>query len=110
MSRLPEVTDRSFEAMVLRSKVPVLVDFQASWCPPCRVLAPVLGEFARETPGLRVVSFDAGLAPEFASAQGITALPTLVIYRDGREVARWTGSAPKREIARFVSSALEENR
>ena len=107
MSQLPEVTGSAFETEVLKSKKPVLVDFTATWCRPCGMLAPILEDVVRTTTAIRVVAFDAGKDPEFAGTQRVTALPTLILYGEGRELGRRTGSAPKRVIEQFIQSVLE---
>ena len=101
MANLQAVTDADFEAEVLKSDTPVLVDFFATWCGPCKMMAPVLDEVARDYAGkLKVVKVDVDESQETAAAFGVTAMPTFVVVKGGQEIYRRVGSAPK---AAFVS-------
>lgn len=94
-----EYADRStFQQKVLSSDVPVLVDFYADWCGPCRLLAPTLEEFARETPGARVVKVDVDQNPQLALRYGISAIPSLKVFKDGEIVAEHVGLAGKDQL------------
>jgi thioredoxin 1 len=105
MSNVKEVSDGTFEAEVLQSDTPVLVDFYAQWCGPCKIMAPVIDEIARDYAGkLKVVKVDVDEAQETAASFGVTAMPTFVVVDKGREKFRRLGAAPK---AAFV---LELNR
>ena len=96
MSNVKQVSDDTFENEVLNSPMPVLIDFFATWCPPCRMMAPVIDEVARDYAGkLKVVKVDVEDAQETAASFGITAMPTFVILRDGQETYRRVGAAPK---------------
>jgi thioredoxin 1 len=89
---IPPVDDQSFEAEVLRSPVPVLLDFGAPWCRPCVALEPVLGRIARESGGsIRVAKVDTETSPGLAARLGVRAVPTVVAFVGGRERARHTG-------------------
>ncbi|HET6922778.1 MAG TPA: thioredoxin [Anaeromyxobacteraceae bacterium] len=96
-----------FEQEVLHSSEPVLVDFHATWCGPCRALAPTLDELARDLAGrARVVKLDVDEAPHLAREYRVSSIPCLVVFRGGREVGRLVGAAPKRRIAGALEAAL----
>jgi thioredoxin 1 len=88
----------TFDQQVLRSEVPVLVDFYASWCGPCKALAPTLEQLAAETPRARVVKVDIDDSPELAERYGVTSVPNLVVFKDGRVVTRQTGNVSKSRL------------
>jgi thioredoxin 1 len=101
MSNVKEVSDGTFEAEVLKSTTPVLIDFYATWCGPCKMMAPVIDEVANDYAGkLKVVKIDVDAASETAASMGVTAMPTFVVLKNGQEVWRRLGAAPK---AAFVN-------
>ncbi|MGP3989972.1 thioredoxin [Streptomyces sp. 3N207] len=108
-AHLREVTDATFTEEVLRSDIPVLVDFTAEWCPPCRMVAPVLAQLAEEHPGtLKVVSLDVDRNPETQAAYGVLSMPTLILFRDGEPARSVVGAQPKRRLVEQLG--LDETR
>ncbi|MEU8271653.1 thioredoxin [Sphaerisporangium sp. NPDC049002] len=91
------LTDENFDEQVLKSDKPVLVDFWTEWCPPCRMVAPILEEIANEYDGrLTVAKLNADDFPEIAARYGVMGFPTLNLYRDGEVVRQVIGAKPKR--------------
>ncbi|ESU46853.1 thioredoxin domain-containing protein [Streptomyces filamentosus] len=104
---LTEVTEETFEAEVLESVLPVLVQFTADWCGPCRQLAPVLGEISREEADrIRVVQLDVDRAPGITVRYGVLATPTLMVFRAGEPVTSLVGARPKRKLLRELADIL----
>ncbi|MDT0317289.1 thioredoxin [Streptomyces millisiae] len=102
-----EVTDATFAEEVLGSDLPVLVDFTADWCPPCRMIAPVLDEVAREEAHrLRVVSVDVDHNPATAAAYQVMSMPTLMLFRAGEPVRSLVGARPKRRLLQELADDL----
>jgi thioredoxin 1 len=108
MTQIPTVTDDAFAAEVLESERPVLVDFTASWCPPCRVMKPVLAELAAERDDLRVVQLDVDEHQRTAAEYGVLSMPTFILFRDGREVQRLVGARPRRRLEAELAEVLEQ--
>jgi thioredoxin 1 len=95
---------KTFEQTVLKSDVPVLVDFYANWCGPCKRLAPVLDELARETSQAKFVKVDVDRSPKLAGSFGVRSIPTLIVFKDGKAVAQHVGLASKTSLKRLLNS------
>lgn len=101
------VTDGTFAADVERSPLPVLLDMWATWCGPCKIMAPVIEELAVDLAGrVRVGKLDVDENPATAARFGVRSIPTLLVLRDGRELDRIVGVQPKSEIARRLTRVL----
>ena len=106
MGTLPEVTDNNFQAEVIESEQPVLVDFWAPWCGPCRVVAPVLEEIAGERDDLRIVKLNTDENPQTAATFEVLSIPTLILFKGGQPVKKVIGAYPKRKLEAELEPAL----
>ena len=106
MSTVHSISEASFQSEVLDATVPVLVDFTATWCAPCRALEPVLAKIAKEGEGrCKVVSVDGDANPELAARFGVRGFPTVVAFAHGRETGRQIGLAPKERLLKLLAPA-----
>ena len=102
-----EINDANFEELVLQADKPVLVDFWAEWCGPCRMVAPIVHELSEEFAGRLVVGkVDVDSNPRIASKFGIRNIPTILFFKDGAVVDKLVGAAPKSTLAAKVQSIL----
>lgn len=102
-----EVTDANFEELVLKSEIPVLVDFWAEWCGPCRMVAPVVEELSHEYEGkVLVTKLDVDSNPDAAVKFGIRNIPTILFIKNGEVVDKHVGAAPKSALAAKIDAIL----
>ena len=102
-----ELTDNTFDNEVLKSSLPVLIDFWAIWCGPCRIVSPIVEEIAGEYNGkLKVAKLDVDSNPAKAMQYGIRSIPTLLLFKDGQVVEQIVGAVPKRVIVDKLSRHL----
>jgi thioredoxin 1 len=101
------LTDDSFQSEVIESSVPVLVDFWATWCGPCRVVAPIVDELAEEYDGrVKVGKVDVDSEQKIAADFGIRSIPTLLIFKDGKQADQIVGAVPKNDLVKKLESVL----
>jgi thioredoxin 1 len=92
------ITGKNFEAEVMQSDKPVLIDFWAAWCGPCRMVSPIVDEIDEEEPSIKVGKVDVDANPELAQKFGVMSIPTLVMIKDGKVAQRVVGARPKAAI------------
>jgi len=101
------VTDASFAADVLQSETPVLVDFWADWCGPCKMIAPALEEISEELAGkVKIAKIDIMENTDIAAQMGVQSIPLMVLFKNGKPVAHKVGAAPKSQLKAWLESAL----
>ncbi|MFJ9567022.1 thioredoxin family protein [Streptomyces fuscichromogenes] len=104
-----EVTDADFAAEVIGAELPVLVEFTADWCPPCRQMGPVLTALAAEQGArLKVVQLDVDTSPETTNAYKVLSMPTFMVFRDGEPVRSMVGARPRRRLVEELSEVLPD--
>ena len=101
--KVEHANESNFNQLVLQSDLPVLVDFYADWCGPCRMIAPVLEELAKETPDARVVKVNVDQAPQLASRYGVSSIPNLMVFKDGEIATQQVGFANKAQLKKLLS-------
>jgi thioredoxin 1 len=103
---MSDVTDNNFQAEVIESERPVLVDFWAPWCGPCRVVAPVLEEIASERTDLRIVKLNVDENQQTAASFQVLSIPTLILFKGGQPVKTVIGAYPKKKLEQELEPAL----
>ncbi len=107
MAELINVSDQNFESEVLKSDVPVLVDFWAEWCNPCKMIAPIVEKIAREFEGkVKVAKVDVDSNPDIASKFGIRSIPTVMIFKEGGLVEQVVGVVPEPQLKKLVEKVI----
>ena len=102
-----KVTDASFDSDVIKSQEPVVVDFWAEWCGPCRAIGPALEEIATEMGGkVKIAKLNVDENPKIAERFGIRSIPTLMVFKDGKQVATKIGAGPKSELSRWINASV----
>jgi len=106
-----ELTDKIFKKEVLESKIPVLVDFWAEWCPPCKMMLSVVDEIAREFEGkIKVGKINVDANQELAGKYSVMSIPTFIIFKDGKNVSRFMGAQPKERVVEEIKRALKNEK
>jgi len=107
MGNVTELTDANFAAEVLQSGTPVLVDFWAPWCGPCRMITPIVEQLATENAGaIKVVKINVDDSPNTAGGFGVNSIPTLMIFKGGQVVDRFVGVQPKTRLQDAINQAI----
>jgi len=107
MSEPTHVTDDTFEAEVIQSNMPAIVDFWAPWCAPCHMIAPILEEIAADYDGqLKVAKLDVDQNPQVATQFGVMSIPTMILFKDGEAVERLIGYMPKERLLEKITPHL----
>ena len=96
------VAKNNFEKEVLSSDLPVLIDFNANWCGPCRMLRPILDEISTENNNVKIVSINIDNEEDLAREYGVMSIPCLVLVKNGKEIRRSVGLMPKEEVIKFI--------
>ena len=107
-TKIKEVFYDNFEKEVLKNDKPVLVDFYATWCGPCKYLSPIIEEIAKENNSIKVVKVNVDSEQKLAEKYMISSMPTVVLFKDGEEINRFSGALPKKLIEKFISENINK--
>ncbi len=108
MADITAVTDNNFQAEVIESETPVLVDFWAPWCGPCRVVAPVLEEIASERDDVRIVKLNVDENQQTAAQYEVLSIPTMILFRNGQVATKVVGALPRKRLEAQLEPALTQ--
>lgn len=102
------LTNENFEAEALKCELPVLIDFYADWCGPCKMVSPIIDEVSEERCDVKICKVNVDSSPELAEAFGIQSIPSLVVIRDGKTVAQTVGAMSKELLVGFIDETVAE--
>lgn len=101
-----KISESEFQSEVIKSSIPVVVDFNAQWCGPCRMLAPVLETVSEKIDNVKIVSIDTDENPEVAGLYNITGIPCLIIFKGGKEIKRIVGFKPEQALISEIKNSI----
>jgi thioredoxin 2 len=102
------LTDSNFSKVISQSDLPIVVDFWADWCGPCKMMAPQFAQAAQQMPQLIFAKVDTEASPKTSAAYAIRSIPSLILFKQGKEIARQAGAIQARDLMRWINSALEK--